>query len=559
MLKNYPLYKADQVNDFKEFMKNCLSKYGDKIAFRYREKSVEIRKTYSDLYDDVKFLGTSLLELGVKNLKVAVIGENSYEWIVTYLATANTGNVIVPLDKELGTKEIIRILAEVECKAFVYSAQYREVAKEAIKAVDWDLILINTEKDHDQENTNSLSFWQLIDSGNNYLIEGNVNFESIKIDMNQLAAINFTSGTTGLSKGVMLTHKNIISNTIGALNNVQVFNTSVLILPIHHTFGLTAGVLSMLHAGTCICINSSIKRIASDLKDYKPEHLFLVPLYVETLYKKIWQTAKSTNKEKLLRRVCKLSDTLLALGIDLRKHLFKNVIEAFGGELKLIVCGGAPLDPKYIKGFRSFGINVLNGYGITECSPIVAVNRNKYYRDGSVGTVLSCCKVKLHDLNEDNEGEILVSGDCVMKGYFRNEKETKNAFLEGWFKTGDIGKMDEDGFLLITGRAKNMIILSNGKNIYPEELEMLLLNIPNVIDALVYSDRDEQGKEISIVAELYLDEEYTKDKPLDNIKKEISSEINLINKALPAYKNISEFRIRKTEFQKTTTKKIIRK
>ncbi|WP_282433753.1 AMP-dependent synthetase/ligase [Desulfosporosinus hippei] len=531
--------------------------YAKRIAFRYKEKGLEIKRTYQDLYDDVQFLGISLLNLGVKNLKVAVIGENIYEWIVTYLATVNSGNVIVPLDKELGPKEIAGILSETEAGALVYSPQYQEIAQAAIKALDRDLILIETEKD--PQTTNSLSFWQLIDQGKKYMLEGNPDFASLKLDRDQLAAINYTSGTTGLSKGVMLTHKNLISNTIGALNNVQVYTTSLLILPIHHTFGFTAGVLSMLHAGTCICINSSQKKLAGDLQDYKPEHLFLVPLYVETLYKKIWQIAKSTQKEKLLRKVCRLSDTLLAVGIDLRKILFRNVLAAFGGELKLIVCGGAPLDPKYVKGFRSFGINVLNGYGITECSPIVAVNRNEYYRDGSVGTVLSCCRVKLHNLNEDGEGEILVSGDCVMKGYFKNEQETDRAFLDGWFRTGDIGKLDADGFLFITGRTKNIIIFSNGKNIYPEELEMLLMNIPSVNEALVYAERNQADQELYIVAEVYLAEEYREGQPLENIKQELAEEIKLLNKSLPAYKNISEFRIRQTEFEKTTTKKIIRK
>ncbi|KGK92012.1 hypothetical protein DP73_00115 [Desulfosporosinus sp. HMP52] len=555
-MNNYPLYQADQVLDLREFMENCLTKYAESIAFRYKEKGLEIKRTYQDFYDDVKFLGISLLKLGVKNHKVAVIGENSYEWIVTYLATVNSGNVIVPLDKELGPKVIAGILRETKAKALVYSAQYQEIAQAAINALDRDLILIETEKN--PQTTNSLNFWQLIDQGKNYVLE-DIDFASLKLERDQLAAINYTSGTTGLSKGVMLTHRNLISNTIGALNNVQVYTTSLLILPIHHTFGFTAGVLSMLHAGTCICINSSQKKLAGDLQDYKPEHLFLVPLYVETLYKKIWQIAKSTHKEKLLKRVCRISDTLLAVGIDLRKILFRNVIAAFGGELKLIVCGGAPLDPKYVKGFRSFGINVLNGYGITECSPIVAVNRNEYYRDGSVGRVLSCCRVKLHNLNEDGEGEILVSGDCVMRGYFKNEQETDRAFLDGWFRTGDIGKLDADGFLFITGRTKNIIIFSNGKNIYPEELEMLLMNIPSVNEALVYADSNQEDQELYIVAEVYLAEEYREGQPLENIKQELAKEINLLNKALPAYKNISQFRIRQTEFEKTTTKKIIRK
>lgn len=557
-MKNYPLNKVDQVSDLKELIKNCSKKYGDKIAFRYKQKNEDFQKTYNQFYNDVVFLGTSFLNMNIKGSQIAVIGENSYEWIVTYFAAATTGNVIVPIDKELSSQDIIKLIGEAECKVLVYSNHFQETAKEAVKVLNMPLTVISMKTDYENNDSAKLSIEELIKEGKNAILAGNLIFESIKIVKDQLAAIHYTSGTTGVSKGVMLTHKNITANVIGALNNVKVWDTSVIILPTNHTFGLIAGILCMLHDGRCICINNSMKRISSDLKYYKPDQLFLVPLYVEALYKKIWKTAKSKNKEKQLRIACRLSDALLFLKIDLRKYIFKNVIDGFGGKLKLIVCGGAPLDPKYVKGFRTFGINVLNGYGITECSPIVAVNRNEYFRDGSVGTVLPCCSIMIHDPDEDAEGEILVKGDSVMKGYYKNDKETEKVFLDGWFKTGDIGKMDSNGFLYITGRTKNIIIFSNGKNIYPEELEMAISNIPFVKETLVYSEKNEKDNEISLTAEVYLNEDYIEGKIQQDIEKEISDKIHQINKVLPVYKNISKFIIKKTEFQKTTTKKIIR-
>jgi long-chain acyl-CoA synthetase len=281
---------------------------------------------------------------------------------------------------------------------------------------------------------------------------------------------------------------------------------------------------------------------------FKPFNMILVPLFVETIYKKIWADAKKQDKDKMLKKMVGVSNRLLKIGIDIRHLLFKSVIKSFGGNLKLIVSGGAPLDPRYVKGFREIGIIVLNGYGITECSPIVSVNRNEYYRDGSVGQIYSCCEVKIAEPDENGHGEICVKGKNVMLGYYKNEQATKEAFDGEWFKTGDIGYLDQDGFLFISGRKKNLIILSNGKNVYPEEMEYAILtDIPYVKEVVVYAESD------AIVAEIFLD-----DKNYPDCTLTINGDISRLNRTLPLYKNIGKIVIRDIEFPKTTVKKIKR-
>ncbi|MGI6712500.1 MAG: AMP-binding protein [Bacillota bacterium] len=431
--KKYPFYQVERVEELKQLVEGCGAKYGEKIAFRYWSRNEEVKKTYTNFCHDVKYLGTAFLNSGLKASNIAVIGENSYEWIVTYFAALTTGNVIVPFDKELGREEIVGLLKESDCRAFVYASGYREAAETAVRVFGSDLILIAIEDIGDRF---AASFSGLVNSGKRLIASGNTEFQNVIVKKEQLAAIHYTSGTTGISKGVMLTHGNIVSDAIGALRNVRASGNTVLILPVHHTFGMTAGVISMLHDGICICINSSMKRIAPELKAYKPDFLMLVPLYVEALYNKIWKKAEAAGRAGQLKMLCRLSNILLSVGLDLRKILFKAVLEGFGGALELVVCGGAPMDPKYVKGFRTFGIEILNGYGITECSPIVSVNRNEYHRDGSVGTVLPCCEVMISDPDEHGEGEILVRGDNVMKGYYKNETETAAVFSGAGSKQG---------------------------------------------------------------------------------------------------------------------------
>ena len=382
---------------------------------------------------------------------------------------------------------------------------------------------------------------QCIEKGMQLFLDGYKAFLDVQVCKNDLASIVYTSGTTGKSKGVMLTHNNFCSCMYGACCNVSLTGASLLVLPLHHTFGLVASVFAVMYYGYPIYINKSLKKLSDDFKKAKPQHLFAVPLIVEPLYKNIWINAKKQGKEKLLQRLIKVSEVLLKCKIDLRKVLFKSVISAFGGNLDLIVSGGAPIDEKYIRAFHSLGITVLNGYGITECGPIVAVNRKQFNIVGSVGLPLICNEVKIAE-----DGEILVRGDNVMQGYYHLEGENEKVFIDQWFKTGDLGRIDEYGALHVTGRIKNLIILGNGENIPAESIEEQIYTILYVKEVIAY------GEDNRIVAEVYLDEEVA------DAKERIHGDIQSINQQLPLTRNIGQVLIRETEFPKTTTKKIKR-
>ena len=534
--RDYPCYKVENACNLKELIDHAAEQYGGAPAFTYERKKAQISVSYSQFREDVKGLGTGLFSENSADCKVAVIGENSYEWILSYFAVVNSGNVIVPLDKELPMEEIKNLLDDSGTEIFIFSNDYSDVA-EYLREKAADI----------RQYINMKQLPELVERGTGAMREGNTKIADCEIDNNALAALLYTSGTTGTPKGVMLSHNNLTNDSIAACRYVGIFGSNMLVLPLHHSFGFVAGVCSMLLHGSEIFINSSLKNTVSDLAKFQPGNMFLVPLFVETFYKRIWDTAKKDGKDKLLKTMIGISNTLLKLGIDVRRKLFKSVIAAFGGNLKLIVSGGAPLDTKYVTGFRELGINILNGYGITECSPIVSVNRNEYYRDGSIGLVLPCCEVKIAEPDENGHGEICVKGDIVMLGYYNNEQATRDTFDGEWFKTGDIGYLDSDGFLFISGRAKNLIVLGNGKNVYPEEIENELLHIEYIKEAVVYAEDN------LITAEVFLDTENIPD-CADRLKHDIIE----LNKTMPIYKNIGKTRIRDTEFPKTTTKKIKR-
>jgi len=550
----YPLYEQETLHDLKSVIHRPAKMNPDGEAFRYAENGKDILITYRQFKYDIEKLGTALYSLGFSGgSHIAVLGENSYQWIVTAFAVMNGSNVMAPIDRDLPPDTIKNLIQKADCSALVYSDDYHDII-EVIKEELDGVTFINMKRTYD----GILSFDGLMAKGKGLITSGDTTFIDNEIDNRALAAIFFTSGTTGANKGVMLTHKNIAFNAIDGLRTTTGGKTNLLLLPLHHSFGFTGGVVITLCRQSCICINRSLKYVADDLKRYKPEVVFLVPLFVEALHKKVWDTAEKKGKAKLLRTMISVSNFLLAIGIDLRRKLFASVLEAFGGDLSVIICGGAFLDFRFVKDFRSMGVFIANGYGITECSPIVCVNRNHHFRDGSIGRLLPSCEIKIDATDGSDEGEILIRGEYVMLGYYKDEQATGEVFKDGWFKTGDIGCIDKDGFIYITGRIKNIIVLSNGENVHPEELEAALMNISLVKEVIVREDTAEAGSGVVIVAEIFPDYELANEKSVDNLQDHFDRAVASFNKTNPSYKHIQRVIIRDTEFPKTTTKKIKR-
>ncbi len=527
--KPYDLYSHPKMNTLKELLYYCAEKHGSKTAFAYQKRKTTIEVSFTRFLAHVEFLGTYLFSQGHRGCHIAVFGENSYQWILTHFAVTCGGNVIVPIDKDLEGDNVSELLRDSDCSVLVYSDTYEDIVREVQEKIP-ALTYINMKE-----------LEGYIEAGRELIAQGQRDYIDAVVGKEDLASIVFTSGTTGKSKGVMLSHGNFAADSCSACCHVSVSGSSILLLPLHHTFGLVAAVFSEMMYGYPIYINSSYKRLLQDFQNGKPQNFFAVPLVAETLYKSIWTTARKQNKDKALKFLVRISNILRKVDIDLRKTLFKSVIEAFGGKLEQIVCGGAPLSEELVNNFDSFGITVLNGYGITECSPIVAVNRNKCNVVGSVGLPLPCNQVKIAE-----DGEILVKGENVMRGYYRNKAESDNVLVDGWFKTGDMGRIDQYGALHITGRIKNLIILGNGENIPAEAIEQELYTLDYVHECIAY------GKDNMIVVEFYLDPEFPQG------REQIHTDIQRINQHLPLSRNIGKIVIRDAEFPKTTTNKIKR-
>jgi long-chain acyl-CoA synthetase len=535
--KPYPLNTIIEFEDLRTLLCLTESKYGDSTAFTFTKKAESVSISYRQFKADVDSLGCLFLNTGIKGKKIALLGENSYEWILAYFAAVNSGNIVVPIDKELPSAEIKNLICSSEPEAIIFSSAYSE-------AVDY----LKEQGVAVQKYINTKDLSDMLQEGEKLIASGDTKMADTQINTNDLAVLMYTSGTTGTPKGAMLSHKNIASNAMAASKNCYGPGVSLLVLPLHHSFTFTVGVVCAILYGCKIVINQSLKNVASDFVKYKPNNAVLVPLLVEAFYKKVWSTANSTGKTGLLKALIRISNTLLLVGIDLRAQLFKSVVSSFGGKVDVFFTGGAPIDPSYIRGLGDLGIKVLNGYGITECSPVVAVNRNYHHKEGSVGTVLSGVEVKILNPDEKGLGEICVKGDIVMLGYFKNDQATDAAFDQGWFKTGDVGYLDKEGFLFIAGREKNMIILNNGKNIYPEELEAdLQCRIPYIKETVVFAENN------MLVAEVFLDADN-----YPNCSLLLESDILRFNRYQAPYKNIGKTIIRETEFPKTTTRKIKR-
>ena len=570
MNKNYPIYKTTFIDDMRSLVEEAAQNFSDSTAISYKENywDKEVRKvSFTQWRDDVRNLGTALIANGLREENIAIVGENSYGWCCSFFAVMAIGSVTVPVDKELPVEDIDGIITTTGCKAVIFGKSAEAKVKEILrnggfKSVEI-LISVAAESsvataDLAGKKLNTLA--QLQERGEQLYKDGDNSYYDYKIDTNRLASIVFTSGTTGKGKGVMLSQANIgLDMTLG-MYNFDITRKTLHVLPPHHTFGSTVNYVGHLSQGCEVYISSGLKHVSVEIKEQLPTHLILVPAFLEAMNKKIWATARKTGKEGLLKMMMKVSDLLRKVGIDVRRKLFSSVLSAFGGKLELVICGGAKLDEDIIRTFDSLGITILNGYGITECAPLISANRNKYRKPGSVGTPILACRVKIDNPDENGEGEICVKGPNVMLGYYNNPEATAEVFdKDGFFHTGDYGKLDEEGWIYITGRKKNLIILSNGKNVYPEEIEADLQKVEGVSEVVVYAGESRVQKDkITIVAEIYPDAELLADKGVSDLQAYFEGQVRILNAKMPSYKAVKHVKLRNVEFQKNTSRKITR-
>ena len=551
-----PHYKVDPVKTIKEMQEKAVAACPDKANFIFKENKETVTVTFKEFYELTLALGAALNKLGTKGKHIACIGENSFKWITVFYTVLKSDAVFVPIDKELPLKDIINVLNHSDSEVLFFSSRYDKMLGDIKKDCPKVKTFIAFDRDVDEEKE-ILSYTNFISEGTKLYKEGK--FKEEEHDTNILKEIIYTSGTTGLAKGVMLTEHNLVSVVTGALEITTLKDKVLSVLPYHHTYESSCDILIGMHNHTTICINDSLKNILPNLNEYKPGLIMIVPAFAELFYKKIWATAEKEGKADLLRKLIKISNSLRKVHIDLRGLLFKSVRNAFGGNLKQLICGGAPLRSEIGDFFNDIGILTQNGYGITECSPLVSVNTPWLNDPKTVGVPLSCVEVKTVNDTDEGIGEICVKGDIVMMGYYKDEERTKEALQDGWFNTGDYGRITEKGQIEIVGRKKNFFVLENGKNVYPEEIEGYIQSIPYVQEVIVKASTNEHGMNgNNLVAEVFLNAEAVKGLGNIDVAKKLKDDINDRTKELPVYKRIAEIEIRDKEFEKTTTNKIKR-
>lgn len=554
---NYPLYEIEPFKDFKEMIAKRVLAHPDKVAFRFTENKEDKTVTYKQHQENINALGTAIVHAGFTNEHIAMVGENCYEWILTQITVLGSDNAYVPVDKELPLVDLLNVINHSDASLVFCTGVFAKcLAENRDKLPGVKKFVCYRPKDELPEGF--IDAKDFMEEGRKLLESGDTCYTSIQPDDAGLGEIVYTSGTTGAPKGVMLSKHNLISSIYYGMMTMTVFDVGLSVLPYNHTYESTCDILVSQHKGATLCINENLKTVASNLTKYKPEYVMLVPLFVENFYKKIWKNIEKQGKTDKVRKAMKLSKTLRKFGIDLRAKIFKEIRDVFGGNMIMVVCGGAPIRPELAEFFDAIGICLNNGYGITECSPLLSCNRQFYNNFRSVGVPLSCTEVRIEDPNEEGEGEIVVKGDIVMMGYYKEPEKTKEVLSDdGWFATGDYGKIVGDQ-LFITGRKKNLIVLKNGKNVYPEEIEEYIQGIDEIEEVVVYSIKDEDGSEVSLCAELYPDQVFASTKSPSELEKYLFQRIDEATKDLPGYKHIAQIKIRNIEFPKTTSRKIKR-
>ena len=553
MKRNY--YK--EISNFRELVE-IYETFGDNIAFKYKDNGEIKQITYNKFVKDIKKVAEKVISSDVK--RVAIIGNNRYEWCITYLGVTTAGRVIVPLDKALTNKEIEKLLKRSQADAVVYDGKYEEAVSEAINQgcdIKYKICMDNIEKN------GILKFEEMLQDGENIINSGKSEYENVKLNENEMYIMLFTSGTTNEPKAVMLSQENICKNISNYQYNFLIYQTDTLLsfLPIHHTFECSITFLYGTYCGATIAFCEGLRYIADNLKEFKVTVFVAVPLVLETMAKKIQKAIIDSGKKGLIDKITKLSHGLLKCKIDVRKKLFKPVLKQFDEYLRVILYGAAPMDKVTIEWYNDLGIELIQGYGLTESSPVLTAESSEKKRAGSIGIPLKNVEVKIDNPDKDGVGEILGKGPNIMLGYYENEEATKKALNEGWLHTGDYGYIDKDGFIFVTGRKSDVIVLKNGKNIYPQEIEFLINKLPYVDENIVYS-RDKSKTDTVLCAKIV----YNKDNIIEQFgeknekeyEKLIWEDIKNINKDLPNFKHIKEIILTQEPLEKTTTQKVKR-
>ena len=556
-----------EITDFKDLINQSVELYGDNPVFVFKKRmykeneKVEFNKmTYKEFKNEIDYFGTALNSLGIESKRVALISKNRYEWNVVYYATTTDGKIIVPLDKALPDNEIISLAERSEAEVMVFEEKYIDIMKKIKNNKSSKIqkfICLDLEEDKD----GFLSYKNLLRKGKELLETGNRSYLDAKIDPEKLSVLLFTSGTTSRSKAVMLSQKNICSNVMDINKVIKFYETDSMLalLPFHHAFqALINHVLFYIGGSMSFC--DGLRYIAQNLCEYKPTVIVCVPLILESIHKKIVKTIDKEGKTKLVNRMKKITNVLDKIHINVKERIFKEIHDAIGGNVRLIVSGAAAMDSSLIKSFNEFGFKIYQGYGLTETSPVISVENDRNIKPGSVGKRLPSLEVKIYNPDEQGIGEILVKGPSVMIGYYQNNEATQESFIDGWFNTGDLGYIEDD-YIYITGRKKNVIVQKNGKNIFPEELELLISYIPGVKENIVYG-KPTKDNDLDVCVKIVYDEEIIKNIMgyinENDIHKYMKEKISEINKKMPPYKHIRDIIVTNQELIKTTTAKVKR-
>ena len=564
------LYEVREVTDLKDIITQSTDLFAESTAYLVKNQRLGkfVPITYGQVKDDMDAYGTKLLDMGLKGKKIAVIGESSYYWILTYFATVAGVGVIVPLDKNLPQDEILNLAHRAEVSAIVYSEKVRDSIAplfENPETIEYFIAMGAGDYGNVDKAEKILTVDSLIDEGSKLLREGDERYANTNVDPDEMAALLFTSGTTGMSKGVMLSQRNIAANCMHMSKYFRIPEPGIVlsILPIHHAYEMTCDIWTTFYQGKTIAICEGLKYIQKNMAEVKANVLLGVPLVFEKVYKGMWKQAERRGEAKKLRNAIDLSRRMkLYNNKAICRKLFKAIHSSFGGQMQKFVSGGAAIDPKVIEDFEAMGFTMIQGYGMTENAPILCVNRDRYSKAASVGTAMPGTEVRIVESDEDGVGEVICKGPSVMLGYYKDKKTTQEVIKNGWLHTGDLGYMDDEGFVYLTGRKKTVIVTKGGKNIFPEELESVLAEDEHIREVLVHGISDSRVGNVMITADIFPNYDVLKEERGEMNSSEVyhffKDLIDKVNENLPPYKKIKRINIRDEEFTKTTTGKIKR-